>query len=127
MLRGFSGGVHPPENKFTEARAIKVMPSPKRVYIHFSQHTGKPARPLVEKGDVVKIGTKIGEGDGFISASVHASISGKVVALESCPHPVLGSSLYVKKRIIGDYKRVRHSRSWWCCFSNPCEIISSFR
>jgi electron transport complex protein RnfC len=93
MLRGFSGGVHPPENKVTETRAIKVMPFPKRVYIHFSQHTGKPARPLVEKGDVVKIGTKIGEGDGFISASVHASISGKVVALESCPHPVLGSSL----------------------------------
>lgn len=93
MLRGFSGGVHPPENKFTEARAINVMPPPKRVYIHFSQHTGKPARPLVEKGDVVKIGTKIGEGDGFISASVHASISGKVVVLESCPHPVLGSSL----------------------------------
>jgi electron transport complex protein RnfC len=93
MFRGFSGGVHPPENKLTEKFAIAVMPPPKKVYIHFSQHTGKPARPLVEKGDVVKIGEKIGEGDGFISASVHASISGKIIAIESCPHPVLGTSL----------------------------------
>lgn len=90
---GFAGGVHPSEDKYTEEDAIKVMPHPKRVYIHFSQHTGKPARPLVEKDDVVKIGTKIGEGDGFISASIHASISGKVVAIESYPHPVVGSSV----------------------------------
>ena len=52
MFEGFAGGVHPPENKHTEKNAIEVMPSPKRVYIHFSQHTGKPARPLVEKDDV---------------------------------------------------------------------------
>ncbi len=93
MFKGFTGGVHPPENKYTEGSEITVMPSPKRVYIHLSQHTGKPARALVKKDDVVKIGTKIGESDGFISASVHASISGTVVALESHPHPVIGSSL----------------------------------
>ncbi len=92
MFTGFAGGVHPPENKHTEEDAIQVMPAPKRVYIHLSQHTGKPARPLVQKDDVVKIGQKIGEADGFISATIHASISGKVVAIESCPHPVLGSS-----------------------------------
>lgn len=92
MFKGFSGGVHPPENKNTESQDIEVMPAPKRVFIHFSQHTGKPARPLVGKDDSVKIGTKIGDNDGFISASVHASLAGKVVDLIDFPHPVLGSA-----------------------------------
>ncbi len=93
MFRGFRGGVHPPENKITEDKTIAVMPAPKRVYIHFSQHTGKPAKPLVDKGAEVKIGTKIGEADGFISSTIHSSVAGKVVALDSYPHPVVGSSL----------------------------------
>jgi len=93
MFEGFAGGVHPREHKLTQTHAIEVMPSPKRVYIHFSQHTGKPARPLVQKDDVVKIGAKIGEDTGFISASIHASISGRVLSIGNSPHPVLGSSL----------------------------------
>ncbi len=93
MFKGFAGGVHPPENKHTEKNPIEVIPAPKKVYIPLSQHTGKPSRPLVKKDDVVKIGTKIGEADGLISASVHSSISGKVVNLEEYYHPVLGKSL----------------------------------
>jgi electron transport complex protein RnfC len=93
MARGFSGGVHPAEMKITEDRAIEVMPFPKRVCIPFSQHIGKPAKPLVQVNDEVKIGTTIGEADGFISASVHASISGKVTKIDAFPHPVLGSAL----------------------------------
>jgi electron transport complex protein RnfC len=93
MSTGFTGGVHPPENKNTEKCAIEVVPPSKRVYIHFSQHTGKPARPLVEKGSTVKIGTKIGESDGFISASIHSSIAGKVIDIAPYAHPVVGSSM----------------------------------
>jgi len=93
MAKGFSGGVHPPEEKHTEKTSIEAMPLPKRVYIPFSQHTGKPARPLVEKGAEVKVGTKIGEADGFISSPVHSSISGKVVDIKRHPHPVVGESL----------------------------------
>lgn len=93
MLSRFAGGVHPPEQKNTEHSAIEVMPPPKAVYIPFAQHTGKPAKPVVNKGDEVKVGTRIGEADGFISASVHASVSGKVVDLAEYPHPVAGSSL----------------------------------
>ena len=93
MLSKFPGGVHPPENKNTEGFAIEIMPPPKKVYIPFSQHTGKPAKPLVVKGDEVKIGTMIGEADGFISASVHASVSGKVINIADHPHPVVGASL----------------------------------
>lgn len=93
MACGFSGGIHPAEMKATEDRAIEVMPFPKRVYIPFSQHIGKPAKPIVQIGDEVKIGTMIGEANGFISAPVHASISGKVVKIDTYPHPVLGTSL----------------------------------
>jgi electron transport complex protein RnfC len=93
MLSKFSGGVHPPEDKTTETSPIEIMPAPKKVYIPFSQHTGKPAKPLVKKGDKVKIGTKIGEADGFISSTVHSSISGKVIDVVDHPHPVVGSSL----------------------------------
>ncbi len=93
MAKGFSGGVHPHEEKYTEKIAIEAMPLPKRVYIPFSQHTGKPALPLVKKGDEVKVGTKIGEADGFISSSVHSSISGTVVDIKKYPHPVVGESL----------------------------------
>lgn len=92
MFSRFTGGGHPPEDKKTEKCAIEVLPSPKRVYIHFSQHAGKPARPLVEKGSEVKIGAKIGESEGFISSTIHSSIAGKVISLEPHPHPVLGSS-----------------------------------
>ncbi len=93
MLSKFSGGVHPPESKTTRDGAIEVMSPPKKVYIPLSQHTGKPAKLIVQKGDEVKIGTKIGEPDGLISAAVHASISGKVVDIIEYPHPVIGSGL----------------------------------
>jgi electron transport complex protein RnfC len=93
MLSRFAGGVHPPENKDTENHAIEVMPPPKKVYIPFSQHTGKPARPLVKRGDEVKIGMQIGEADGFISAAVHASVSGKVIDIVEHSHPVTGTAL----------------------------------
>ena len=75
----FKGGIHPPEFKeFTEHLEIKDMPLPKTVFIPLSQHIGAPAKPLVKVGDHVLTGQKIGELGGFVSSSVHASLSGKV-------------------------------------------------
>jgi len=86
---GFFGGIHPAERKAeTEHRAIEPFPAPGRVAVFLSQHTGIPARPLVQAGDAVKIGRKIGQSGGFISASVHASVSGQVVGIEQIIHPV---------------------------------------
>ncbi len=93
MFHNFQGGIRPPENKHTETKPIEIVPPPKRVYLHFSQHTGKPARPLVKKDDLVRVGTKIGESEGFVSVPIHSSISGKVISIATHPHPVLGSSL----------------------------------
>lgn len=90
-LDGYYGGLHPPEEKEPGERLpLCHFPSPKTVVIPLSQHAGAPAQPLVAKGDKVKLGQKIGEAGGFISSSVHASVSGAVI--DVCPrrHPTTG-------------------------------------
>lgn len=86
--KGFKGGVHPPDGKeLTNAKGIVTLPVPEKVTIPLSQHIGAPAESLVKVGDMVKKGQKIGEAKGFVSVPVHASISGKVTAVASFPHP----------------------------------------
>jgi electron transport complex protein RnfC len=63
------------------------MPLPTRVVIPLAQHLGVPCEPVVKVGDEVKEGQLIGEAKAFVSAPVHASISGTVVAIEDLPHP----------------------------------------
>jgi electron transport complex protein RnfC len=65
------------------------MPLPKRVIIPLHMHTGSPAKALVKEGDEVRAGQMIGEPGGFVSAAVHASISGKVTAILPLLHPAM--------------------------------------
>ena len=58
-----------------------------------SQHLGAPANPIVQVGDKVKVGQKIGEAAGFISAPVHSSVSGTVVAIEPRMHATRGCEM----------------------------------
>ena len=89
-MENFYGGVYPLERKEeTENLPIETFPEPKHVAIFLSQHTGSPAKPLVKPGSEVKMGQKIGESSGLISASIHASISGKVISIEERIHPSL--------------------------------------
>ncbi|MBQ9308493.1 MAG: hypothetical protein IJ229_11245, partial [Clostridia bacterium] len=78
----FPGGVHPKEGKNGKAvnggNAIVDMTAPARVIIPLSQHIGAPAKAIVKKGDHVLVGQVIGEAGGFVSAPVHASVSGTV-------------------------------------------------
>ena len=93
-LNGYYGGVHPSEHKeFSEHIALKKFPDPKTVVISMSQHLGAPANAIVEVGDTVKVGQKIGEAAGFISAPVHSSVSGTVVAVEPRMHGTRGSEV----------------------------------
>jgi electron transport complex protein RnfC len=86
----FSGGVHPADNKYLSAHKPTVAAAiPKRAIIPLSQHIGAPTKPLVVIGQEVKKGEKIGETTGFVSAPVHASVSGKVIAIANFPH-ILG-------------------------------------
>ena len=91
-LEGWYGGVHPVEGKeATEAKALVRFPAPETVVIPLSMHLGAPANAIVSVGDYVKMGQKIGEAAGFISAPVHASVSGKVVAIQDLPHATRGT------------------------------------
>ena len=72
------GGVHPAENKLSAASPIREAALPKQAVFSMFQHIGAPAKPIVKKGDVVKVGTIIAEAGGFVSAPVHSSVSGTV-------------------------------------------------
>lgn len=72
------GGVHPEGNKLSRGAAIEKFPSPQIAYISLSQHLGVPAKPVVAKGDKVKVGDLIAVGEAFISANIHSSVSGVV-------------------------------------------------
>ena len=86
MAFSFFGGVHPNENKWYACeKETVVFPEPDMVVIPMSQHIGAPCKPLVKKGDLVTVGQKIGDNQG-LCVPVHASVSGKVKAVENRPH-----------------------------------------
>ena len=82
--RTFSiGGIHPEENKLTHEVATKVAVLPKQAIFPLSQHIGAPAKPVVQKGDKVKVGTMIAEAGGFVSAPIFSSVSGTVFKIDT--------------------------------------------
>ena len=72
------GGVHPAENKLSAASPIREAGLPKQAVFSMFQHIGAPAKPVVKKGDAVRVGTLLGEAGGFVSAPIYSSVSGKV-------------------------------------------------
>ena len=77
-MRFFLHGVKVPHRKNTASMAAVRMPAPSVVTIPTAMHIGKPASPCVKVGDEVFVGTLIAEQDGFVSAPVYSSVSGKV-------------------------------------------------
>ena len=101
-LAGYYGGVHPSERKeFTEHLPLVRFPEPEEVVIPLSMHAGAPANPVVQVGDTVKVGQKIGEAAAFISSPIHSSVSGTVVAIEPHGHATRGECLSVVIRSDG--------------------------
>ena len=104
---GWYGGVHPVEGKErTESLPLVRFPEPKVAVFPLSMHLGAPATACVEVGDYVKVGQKVGEQAGFISAPIHSSISGKVIAIEERPHASRGKCLAVV--VENDFKNELH-------------------
>ena len=92
MAFSFFGGIHPKENKwYARDKEIQAFPEPDILVIPMQQHIGAPCKPLVKKGDLVTVGQKIGDNQG-LCVPVHASVSGKVKAVENRPH-TSGSSV----------------------------------
>ncbi|MGB9595299.1 MAG: electron transport complex subunit RsxC [Candidatus Poribacteria bacterium] len=91
-IKDFRGGIHTRDEKSTAKKKIENAEIPAKVIIPLHQHIGTPARPIVEIGEEVKKGQKIGEATGFISANVHSSISGKITSIAKSLYPALGRS-----------------------------------
>jgi electron transport complex protein RnfC len=125
----FRGGIHPPYNKWTTSKPIVRLEVPQTLYLPLIQHTGKPAKPLVKRGDEVKKGQKIAEADGYISAAIHAPTSGKVKTIIEHPHPVLLTS-YPAIVIEADgkdewFEEPKERPNWQ--ESSPEEIVNAVR
>ena len=121
ITQTFGGGVHPNEigngKNATNAQPIVNAAAPARVTIAMSQHLGAPAACCVKVGQVVNMGQVIGEAQGYISAPVHASVSGKVVAVTTC---VLASGNSVPAVVIeNDYE------DRWDESVKPCENVDA--
>lgn len=88
-LHSFDGGIHPKENKHQSTQTpIAKLPLPAQLIIPIGQHIGAPADVIVAAGDLVLKGQVIAKPKGFVSATIHAPTSGKVVAIEQreLPH-----------------------------------------
>jgi electron transport complex protein RnfC len=67
------------------AQAIQRVPLPTQLILPITQHVGDPAQPIVGIGERVLKGQLIAESEGSLSAPVHASSSGHIVAIEPWP------------------------------------------
>jgi len=82
-LRTFRmGGVHPEENKLTNDVATVAAALPQQAVYPLSQHIGAPAKPVVARGDKVKVGTLLAEAGGFVSAPIFSGVSGTVAKID---------------------------------------------
>ncbi len=89
--KGAFSGVKLAENKITSGYKIEKMPPPAQAIIPLHQNLGAPCTSIIQRGDLVLKGQKIGDSDGFISAPVHSSISGKVSSLGKIISPATGA------------------------------------
>ncbi|MBN2787218.1 MAG: electron transport complex subunit RsxC [Paludibacteraceae bacterium] len=97
MLKTFpKGGVHPPENKLSADKKIITLGIPEQVVIPLQQHLGAPNKVLVDKKAKIKVGQRIVEAGGFVSANVHSSVSGTVLKVDE----MLDTSGYKKLAVV---------------------------
>ena len=89
-MKTFKGGVHPHDFKdLSKEQGIQDAPTPDVVYLSLRQHIGAPSKPIVKPMQEVKKGEMIAEPGGFVSAALHAPVSGKVKSIsKEMPHQV---------------------------------------
>ena len=80
-VRKVRGGVKVAHHKNTAEKEVERLPVPSKVVIPMQQHIGAPCDPVVKVGDIVAVGQLIGDSDKYVSAPIHASVSGKVIAV----------------------------------------------
>ena len=93
MVYSFRGGIHPGTHSdpgykaATNTKPIEKLALPEKVILPVSMHIGAPAKPIVSVGDIVDLGQTVAEAGGFVSAPIHATVSGKVTAVAPMLHP----------------------------------------
>ena len=80
-VRQGRGGVSVTHSKNTAEMPVERMPIPAKVVLPMQQHIGAPCAPTVKVGDIVAVGQVIGDSQSFVSAPIHATVSGKVTAV----------------------------------------------
>ncbi len=92
------GGVKVAHHKNTAEKEVERLPIPSKVVIPMQQHIGAPCEPVVKVGDIVAVGQLIGESDKFVSAPIHASVSGKVTAIGNVklPNGVMSTAVTIE-------------------------------
>ena len=126
-MKTFSvGGIHPKDQKISSTKEILTLPLPSQAIIPLSQHIGAPAKPVVAKGDTVKVGQLIAAASGFMSANIHSPYSGTIEKIDTatdawglpCP------SIFIK--VEGDEwmdNIVRDNTVDRICKLEPAEIV----
>lgn len=88
MAYKFSGGIHPNDQKSTtNQKPIEKIKAPEVVHIPMSMHIGTACVPIVKIGSTVKLGQKIADSDAYVSAPIHASVSGTIMDIGKRIHP----------------------------------------
>jgi len=96
------GGVHPDDNKISASAPITPLALPKMVIIPIAQHIGAPAKIVVQRGDNVKVGQVIAVHEGFVSANIHSSVSGRVGVIEEVMDSTGFKHTAISIRVKGD-------------------------
>lgn len=92
MFHSFFGGVNPaPHKENTRRKPIAQLEQPpRRVYLPLTSGRDQALLPAVKPGDTVQVGQPVAISRG-LESTVHASVSGRVTAIEDCPHAKLGT------------------------------------
>ena len=124
------GGVHPSENKLSGAKPVEALPLPEVVIVPLAQHIGAPAVAKVAKGDKVLAGQLIAEAGSFMSANIHAPVSGTVTAVDLQPNGqgIRQTAITIKREGDEWAEGIDHSRTLVReCTLAPQEIIAKIK
>lgn len=87
-IKTFKHGIHPGDHKdLTQNLPIERVPFTDEYILPLSQHLGAPSIPVVKKGEKVYRGQLVAKPGGFVSSALHASVTGRVKAIEPYSHP----------------------------------------
>lgn len=109
----FNGGLHPNDHKSETANCAVIRLAPPQTMVYpMQQHIGAPCTPIVEVGQRVYMGEKIGDSDAFVSAPIHSSVSGTVTHIEPRLHPNgrMVMSVVIENDFMDEYHPSVHER-----------------